>query len=91
MNTEAKFLSCEFLGKRGLLWSHLAAEIEAIQIHLVTTTCREVDMAAGKAECCTVVLTMVRVICRELRKVRVEAETAYGLETPAMKVGQYLW
>ena len=88
---ETKFLSCELLGKRGVLWSRLAADIEAIQMHLVTTTCREGDMAAGIEECCTVVLTMVRVIWRELRKVRVEAETSYGLETHAVKVGQYLW
>ena len=91
MNMETKFLSCELLGKRGVLWSRLAADIEAIQMHLVTTTCREGDMAAGIEECCTVVLTMVRVIWRELRKVRVEAETSYGLETHAVKVGQYLW
>ena len=31
-----------------------------------------------KAEFWTVVLTVVRVIWRELRKVRVEAEMAYG-------------
>ena len=47
--------------------------------------------AAGKVECWTVVLTMVRVIWRELRKVRVEAETAYGSENPTEMVGQYLW
>ena len=48
-------------------------------------------MASGRAEFWTVVFTMVRLVLRELIKVRVEAETAYGLETPAMKVGQYLW
>ena len=44
-----------------------------------------------KAEFWTVVLTVVRVIWRELRKVRVEAETAYVSEKLAEMVGQYLW
>ena len=41
----------------------------------------------GKAECWTVVITMVRVIWKERRKVRVEAETAYGSENQTEKVG----
>ena len=35
----------------------------------------------------TVVLTMVWVIWRELRKVRVEAETVYGSDNPTEMVG----
>ena len=34
---------------------------------------------------------MVQVICRELRKVRVEAETAYGSGNSTEMVGQCLW
>ena len=37
------------------------------------------------------VLTMVRVIWRELINVRVEAEKYYGYETPAVMLGHYLW
>ena len=48
-------------------------------------------MMAWGAECCTVVLTMVIVILRELIKVRVEAKIDYGLENPSVMVGQYFW
>ena len=87
---EDKLLARKLLGKCGVLWSHFVAEIEAFQIHMVTTTYREVEMAAVRSECWTVVITMVRVIWRDLRKVRVEAETAYFSEAPAVMVNQYL-
>ena len=45
----------------------MAAEVEYFHPHLVTTTYGEIAYPAGKAECCTVVLTMIRVIWRELR------------------------
>ena len=61
-----------------MFWLHLAAEIEAFQMHLVNTTHGEGVVAAGTTEFWNVVLTMVRVIWRDLGKVRVEAETAYG-------------
>ena len=57
----------------------------------MTTEYGEITTAAGKEECWIVVITLVRVIWRELRKLRVEAETAYGSETPAVMAGQYLW
>ena len=44
-----------------------------------------------RAELWTVVLTMARVIYKELGKVQVDTETAYGSEHPAVMVGQYLW
>ena len=45
---------------------------------MVTTTYREGEEAARKAEYWTIVLMMVQVIWRDIRKVRVEAKTAYG-------------
>ena len=42
----------------------MEAEVEAFRLHLVTTKYREVVYSAGRAECWTVVLTMVRVIWR---------------------------
>ena len=44
-----------------------------------------------RAELWTVVLTMARVIYKELGKVQVDTETAYGSEHPDVMVGQYLW
>ena len=85
---EARIMTSEMLEKCGVLWSQLAVEIEEFQLHLVKTTYREGAGKAGKAECCTVVLTMIRVIWRKLRKVRVEAETAYGSDNPMEMVGQ---
>ena len=56
-----------------MLWSQLVAEIENFQLHLVTTTCGEGDVAAGKGARSTVVLMMVHVMCRYLREFRVES------------------
>ena len=55
---------------------------------MVTRTYGEGAGAAGKAECWTLVLTMVRVIWRGLIKVRVEEETVYGSENPLDMVGK---
>ena len=74
--------------KRGVLWHQLASEIEPVQMLLVTTTYGYGSMASGKAECCTVVVTMVHIILQELRKVRAESETEYGSDTPLVMVGQ---
>ena len=38
-----------------------------------------------------VVLTMVLVSWKDIRKVRVEADTEYGSDNPSVMVGQYLW
>ena len=59
--------------------------------HLVKTTYGEGLGTEWKAECWTVVFIMVRVIWRELCKIRVEAETVYGSYNPTEMVGQYLW
>ena len=74
-----------------MFWSQLAAQIETFQLHLVTVTYGEGEAAAWKAEFWTVVITMLQVICKELRKVRVEAETVYGSEKSTEMVGQCLW
>ena len=73
-----------------MLWSQLAAEIDAFQIHLVTTTYGDGAMVEVKSECWTVVLTMVHVIWGYLRKVRVESDMAYGCDNPLVMVSQYL-
>ena len=59
---KSKLLARNVLGKCGVLWLHLAAEIEELQVHMVTTTYREGEIVAGRADFYTVVLTMVRVI-----------------------------
>ena len=48
---EARLLVSEFLAKCGVFWSKLAADIEAFQLNLVTTTYEEGAVTAGKAEC----------------------------------------
>ena len=54
------------------------AEIEEFLMYIVINTYGDVSMATGRAECWTVVLTMVRVICRAIRKFVIELETADG-------------
>ena len=88
---EARLLASELLGKCGVFWSQLSTEIEAFQLHLVTTTYGEESGAVGKAKYWTLVLTKLRVIWKDLRKVIVEAERAYGPNNPTEMVGQYLW
>ena len=87
---ETRLLASEFLGKCGVLWYEIVADIEAFQLHLVTTTYGEGAGASEKAECWTVVIKIVQVIWREIRKVSIEAETAYGPDNMAEMVGQYL-
>ena len=62
------------MSKCGVFWDKRTTEVEAFHIHLVTTTYGEALSSAGRAECWTVVLTVMRVIWREFRKVRVESE-----------------
>ena len=88
---EATLLASKLLGKCGVFWSHLAEEIEKLQMHLVNATYREDATAEGRADLWTMVLPMVRVIWMDLGKVRLEAETDYGSKTPAVIVGHYLW
>lgn len=74
-------------------WTRLCAGVDSFFLYLVTTTYGSAPTKEGKAECWTVVLTMLRVVWRELRKVRVVAESAYAYSdsNPALMVGQYLW
>ena len=88
---ESKLLVRDMLGKCEVFWSHLEADIEAFQMHLVTTTYEYGEMAAGRAERWNLVITMVRFIWREIIKFRVEVEIDYGLKTRSVMVFQYLW
>ena len=65
--------------------------MEAFHLHLVTTTHGEAVYSTVRAELLTVILTMMRVIWRELRKVRVDSETSYVSEDKDVIVGKYLW
>ena len=90
MHIEAILIAIKLLSKCGFFWDQMAAEVEAFHLHLVTTTYGEAVLSAGGAEIWTLVLTMVRVIWRELRKLQVELETAYGSGDNLVMVGQYL-
>ena len=48
---KAQLLASKLLGKCGVFWSQLAAEIESFKLHLVTITYGEGSGVAGKAEC----------------------------------------
>ena len=45
---EARLLVSDFLGKFGVFWYQLAADIEVFQLHLVTTSYGEGAGVAGK-------------------------------------------
>ena len=85
---KVRLLASEIIIKCGVFWSQPAAEIEVFHLHLITTTYRDAISGSGKSECWLVVLTMVRVICRELRKVRVQLETDFGEICHQVMVGQ---
>ena len=87
MHTEARLLASELFSKCGFFWDQMEADVEAFHLHLVATTYEEAVSSAGEAECWTVVLTVTRIIWRELQKVRVESETAYGLAENVVMVG----
>ena len=69
----------------------MVAEIEAFKMNLVTMTNGDGKMAAGRTEGWTVILTMVRVIWRDTRKVKVDTKKAYGFENTSVVVGQCRW
>ena len=58
------------------------------QLHLVTMTYGEGAGATEKAKGWLVFVKMVRVIWRELREARVEADTAYGPDNASEMLGQ---
>ena len=70
---EARLLVSEILSKCRILKAHMISEVEASHIHLVATTYGEALSSSWRAECCTVVLKMIKVIWREMSKVRVES------------------
>lgn len=72
-HTEELILDSEILGKCGVLLFQLVTEIEAFHLHFVTTTYGDAISGSRKYEFYLVVLNMVRVIWRELRKVRFQA------------------
>ena len=90
-HTEEKSLEIELLGNCGVFWYQLSADVEAFNLHLVTTTYGENAIVEGKAECWTVVITMVHIIWQDLRNVQLETEPAYCSSTTVVMVGQYLW
>ena len=64
MHTEARLLASELLSKLGVFWDQISAEVEYFCVHLVTNTYGEALSSGGRAECCTVVLKMMRVAWR---------------------------
>ena len=91
MHTEVRLLESNILIKCGVFWDQMASEEEASHLHLFTTTYGESVLSSGRAECWSVVLTMMRVLWRELRKVRVDSETMYGSGDNMVMEVQYLW
>ena len=57
----------------------MALEVEAFYLNFVTTTYGETASTAAKSEFWILALTIMKVICKELGKVRVDSDTAYGL------------
>ena len=64
MHTEAILLASKILSKCEVFWGQMAAEVESFHLNFVTATYGEVVLSAGRAECWTVVLTMMNFICR---------------------------
>ena len=85
---KVRLLASEIIIKCGVFWSQPAAEIEVFHLHLITTTYRDAISGSGKSECWLVVLTMVRIICIELIKVRVKSENNFGEICHQVMVGQ---
>ena len=90
-HVEDRLLERNLLGKCGVFWSQLDADIEALWLHLVITTYVESEILKGKSEYWMMVITMVGLLCSELIKVLVGLETSYGSDEPAVMVVQYLW
>lgn len=89
----AHALAVSMLNDSCSFWKELGSEVDTFFNYLLTTMYGASPTAAGRTECWTVVLTLLQVVWRELRKVRVVAETAYGYSkrNPSLMVGQYMW
>ena len=48
MRMEARLLANELLSEYGVFWAQMADEVEAFDLHLVTTTYGEVVSSAGR-------------------------------------------
>ena len=88
---EARLSARNLLGKCAIFWSQLAAEMEDFHLHILTTKYGDSASGSDSTKCWIVVLTMVRVIRRNTRKVCVQAEKAYELTSTNFMVGKYLW
>ena len=84
-------MASDLLEKCGVFKTQMADEVEVFHLHLVATTSGESVYSAGRSEFWTVVIITMRVIWRELSKVQVESETAYGSEDKVVMVGKHLW
>ena len=56
-------------------------------MNLVTITYGDGAMEAGKTECWTTAIIVVRIIWQDLRNIKVEAETSYGSDIMSVMVG----
>jgi hypothetical protein len=92
---EALALATTLLTQSETCFAKLGAGVEAFNKYLLTTTygrdSSRVIPKAAQEECWTVVKNMIAVFFRELRRVRVGAETAYTATDPHVRVGHYLW
>ena len=60
--------------------SHMEDNVEAFHLKLVVTTYVKAASSKVRSEFWNMVFTMMILICRYLRNVRVESETSYGYE-----------
>ena len=80
MHMEMRVLVSNLLGKCGVIWSLLSDDIQDFNIHLIMRIYGESAPFSGKDECLIVFLTLVIFIWRDLRKLHIQAEMAYGSE-----------
>ena len=64
-----RLLASKLLGNCGVFLYHLADYIEAFHVYFSTKMYEDSAPLIVKVECWTVVLTMVKVVCQELREV----------------------
>lgn len=86
-----RMVSQELLSRTMIFWRELCAEIAKFYRQLLVTTFGATGpyTDSAEAQCWTVVLKLVRVMCSELRKVRLVAEHAWSQGEKATPL--YLW
>lgn len=72
-------------------WEKFSSSLGDFYRKLVMTTYGDAATDPQRKECWSVVKLMVRVFFRELRKVRIRAQTAYQSSDSTVRVGLYLW